>query len=397
MLNKKDLSLDGIRGFAALIVFFAHFLAAFKPTAIFGSSQPTAVELFYKTPLGLTTAGNFAVCLFFILSGYVLSIKHFNCQTKDVEIYGDILKRYVRLGIPLVLTCLVSFLIYKQDFYYNRQVADFLAHDWFRDYFKNLQDKHFFSFFQDILFQVFVKAQDYNPPAWTIMTELMGSYLTFVVVVIARNVKANYRFILYLILFLLFSGNYLQNFILGIAIADSDINLKCCWKKLFSQHKFVFFMVANIGFYFSLLIGSFPYYLSKEMLISSGSFYQNLIILDNRDVFGGGITLISSALFFLTYKHTVYKHFFETNIMQILGKYSFMLYLTHFLTLASISSFVYLKIQGMGEWMRLLLTFIVYLLSTVLLTLSMEKYANLPSIQISNRFKAFYLNKTSQV
>jgi peptidoglycan/LPS O-acetylase OafA/YrhL len=397
MQNKKETSLEGLRGLASLIVFFAHFLAAFKPVAIFGSDQTSNLGFFYKTPLGLITAGNFAVCLFFIMSGYVLSIKHFTKKTKNSEIQGDALKRYIRLGLPLFATCFLSFLISRYNFYYNSQVSILTGNDWFRDYFSKLENKGYLAFFQEMILKLFSKETNYNynPPAWTITTELIGSYLTFGILTIARNFR--YRFILYIIIFILLSGDFLQNFILGIAIADMRINYTDWEQEIISNNRFVFYLTINCLFVFSLLLASFPYYVPQKILISSGSFYNAFIFLDNRDFFGGGITLISSFLFFITYRYTIYKTWLETKFMQTLGRYSFMLYLTHFLSLASVTSLVYIKTINMSILANLFLTFGTYIFSTLVITLVMAKMVDVPSIRISNQLKLFYLNNlTSQ-
>ena len=397
MQNEKETSLEGLRGLASLIVFFARFLAAFKPVAIFGSDQTSNLGFFYKTPLGLITAGNFAVCLFFIMSGYVLSIKHFTKKTKNSEIQGDALKRYIRLGLPLFATCFLSFLISRYNFYYNSQVSILTGNDWFRDYFSKLENKGYLAFFQEMILKLFSKETNYNynPPAWTITTELIGSYLTFGILTIARNFR--YRFILYIIIFILLSGDFLQNFILGIAIADMRINYTDWEQEIISNNRFVFYLTINCLFVFSLLLASFPYYVPQKILISSGSFYNAFIFLDNRDFFGGGITLISSFLFFITYRYTIYKTWLETKFMQTLGRYSFMLYLTHFLSLASVTSLVYIKTINMSVLANLFLTFGTYVFSTLVITLVMAKIVDVPSIRISNRLKLFYLNNlTSQ-
>jgi peptidoglycan/LPS O-acetylase OafA/YrhL len=397
MQNKKETSLEGLRGLASLIVFFAHFLAAFKPVAIFGSDQTSNLGFFYKTPLGLITAGNFAVCLFFIMSGYVLSIKHFTKKTKNSEIQGDALKRYIRLGLPLFATCFLSFLISRYNFYYNNQVSILTGNDWFRDYFSKLENKGYLVFFQEMILKLFSKETNYNynPPAWTITTELIGSYLTFGILTIARNFR--YRFILYIIIFILLSGDFLQNFILGIAIADARINYIDWEKEIISNNRLVFYLTINCLFVFSLLLASFPYYVPQKILISSRSFYNAFIFLDNRDFFGGGITLISSFLFFITYRYTIYKAWLETKFMQTLGRYSFMLYLTHFLSLASVTSLVYIKTINMSVLANLFLTFGTYVFSTLVITLVMAKMVDVPSIRISNQLKLFYLNNlTSQ-
>jgi peptidoglycan/LPS O-acetylase OafA/YrhL len=141
----------------------------------------------------------------------------------------------------------------------------------------------------------------------------------------------------------------------------------------------------------SILLASFPYYVPQKILISSGSFYNVFIFMDNRDFLGGGITLISSFLFFITYRYTNFKILLETKLMQILGQYSFMLYLTHFLSLSSVTSLVYIKTINMSTFANLLLTFGMYIFSTFLTTLVIAKFVDFPSIDISNQLKSFYL------
>jgi hypothetical protein len=68
--------LDGLRGVAALVVLFGHLLITLLPPVIYlGGGVGAALYLIEigKTPLGMLWNGNAAVCVFFILSGYVLS------------------------------------------------------------------------------------------------------------------------------------------------------------------------------------------------------------------------------------------------------------------------------------------------------------------------------------
>ncbi|WP_443147193.1 acyltransferase family protein [Paenibacillus sp. KACC 21273] len=74
--------LDGLRGLAALIVVISHFVVAFYPSLYNGSIDSVhtqkSLELWIsKSPFNLFYNGNFAVCVFFVLSGYVLSYKFF--------------------------------------------------------------------------------------------------------------------------------------------------------------------------------------------------------------------------------------------------------------------------------------------------------------------------------
>ena len=79
---KKIRYLDGLRGLAAFEVVFHHFILAFYPALFAGPGVPTHLapgqEVFVSgSVLNLLYDGNFAVCIFFVLSGYVLSHKFF--------------------------------------------------------------------------------------------------------------------------------------------------------------------------------------------------------------------------------------------------------------------------------------------------------------------------------
>src|SRR6478735_3104673 len=103
--------LDGLRGVAALVVVFAHFFQFFLPAAF---APALADHLEEKTlggsPLNLAINGNFAVTLFFVLSGFVLSAPFF--LKRDAWWYmGATIKRYPRLALPAAASTLLAAII----------------------------------------------------------------------------------------------------------------------------------------------------------------------------------------------------------------------------------------------------------------------------------------------
>lgn len=82
---QKRLYLEGLRGLLSLIVVVHHFILLFQPLVFLGSNNPDDFKtrplsgsiLLANTPLNLFMNGNWAVCMFFVMSGYVLSVKYF--------------------------------------------------------------------------------------------------------------------------------------------------------------------------------------------------------------------------------------------------------------------------------------------------------------------------------
>lgn len=93
-------ALDGLRGVAALTVVFLHVaLVTTHPTG-------TVWWILNTTPLGIVRAGVAAVWVFFVLSGYVLSRRHFAGTRLVPRSYYP--RRAVRLYLPVLASAVIA-------------------------------------------------------------------------------------------------------------------------------------------------------------------------------------------------------------------------------------------------------------------------------------------------
>jgi peptidoglycan/LPS O-acetylase OafA/YrhL len=93
--------LDGLRGLASLQVIGLHFMSGFFPAL--GQVHPEAARhdwerWFIHSPLFLPLDGFAAVSTFFIISGVALTCSF---QTRPYDLAASLLRRTIRLGIPL--------------------------------------------------------------------------------------------------------------------------------------------------------------------------------------------------------------------------------------------------------------------------------------------------------
>src|SRR4051794_11019896 len=96
----KILSLESIRGLAALAVVFCHCVNGFYPT-LRKAAAPPGTQLWQN--------GEFAVRLFFVLSGFVLSLSYFR-QPSLVTLRSAAVRRYFRLLLPIAGSVLLAYL-----------------------------------------------------------------------------------------------------------------------------------------------------------------------------------------------------------------------------------------------------------------------------------------------
>lgn len=114
---RRTAYLDGLRGFAALLVYFGHHElwahGAINPEGIFENGFGYKDQHYFVTLPGVRTffsGGHFAVSVFFVISGYVLSSKpmqyiHAGDQLSLCNnLSSALFKRWIRLFLPVACT-----------------------------------------------------------------------------------------------------------------------------------------------------------------------------------------------------------------------------------------------------------------------------------------------------
>jgi len=195
---KKLAYLEGLRGIAALIVVFHHLVLMFYPALNYGEETESLSKFVAITPLNIFYNGAFAVSLFFVLSGYVLSYKYI--LTKDAKIpIGYAIKRYFRL-MPLIgFSVIFAFVIVRLNVLNPSALNAYTGSgDWLLDLFKS--DQSFFSLIKNIFYGVlFTGDNQYNPVVWSMKIEFISSMLLFAFLLLGHKLKQ--KWILFTIAF----------------------------------------------------------------------------------------------------------------------------------------------------------------------------------------------------
>ena len=171
--------LNGLRGIAASIVVLCHFAVTFYPSAVY--YDPTRAHLGHgletwiaATPLNILLSGQLAVCLFFVLSGYVLTVGFFPRPRRSKAV-AKLLARYIRLDLPILASVLICWLTIVSGLCLNIAVIAVTKSEWLRLFFR-IDANGFSQAFADGAWNVFASgAANYNPVLWTMRVELLGS------------------------------------------------------------------------------------------------------------------------------------------------------------------------------------------------------------------------------
>jgi len=129
-LGTRYAHLDGLRGIAALIVVSLHGILAFDfalYTGLPADSHGAWDIRISGLPFLLPLAGDYAVCLFFALSGFVLA--HSFSRT-NLGASALIVKRYARLCLPILAACLSSWALLASGLTFNHDAARVIGSSW---------------------------------------------------------------------------------------------------------------------------------------------------------------------------------------------------------------------------------------------------------------------------
>jgi peptidoglycan/LPS O-acetylase OafA/YrhL len=389
LINGKIVHLDGLRGLAALSVVFSHFIVTFYPALWNGNIEQThssnGIEvLIANTPLNFFYNGNVPVCIFFVLSAYVLSYKFF--------VYGDYeiitksaSRRYFRLQIPVLFSILVAWLLLKLGLYSNIQAAPLTLSNWWLATFWNFEPNFFFALkqaFWDVFFD-FNNNGIYNSVLWTMQCELNGSFFVFAFLGIFG--KSSIRFFFYIVCLAIFMKTYYLAFVLGLILSDvyNSPSLENI-RKLIQENKIITPLAIVIG----VFLGA--YFDNRNL--------YHLIELSRLKEYGFDLFSfyhIIGAFFIVLAVLNSYKlqKILSNEVCLFLGRISFSLYLMHLMIICSLTTSIFLMAYqyNLSYKISVILSFLISIFVILGVSYLTAKYIDEPAIKFSKYLQYKFL------
>ena len=307
MIKRLDY-IEGIRGWAALVVLVFHFTRE-----TFGASFP----VYHSIWLHFLLDGPLAVYVFFILSGDALSTTFL--KTQDFSFLARmVVKRYFRLAGPILAACLMVYILMKAGLHFNREAAVIVqAEDWlgaFINFPPSLLRAIKYGLL-DVFFE-HSKEKSYVPFLWPMSIELYGSFMLFAFLAIFTKLKRPLLLLLIAATWLTALGSFFALFFVGLCFA--------AWRDLG-----VFNRPLCVRWSTPLII----------IAIVADSILMELNAKPPQ-----ASILIAVCLVFGLYSNQHCLTFFSNKLSRYLGRISFPLYLTHFAVLISFTSWAILQL-----------------------------------------------------
>lgn len=174
--------IDGLRGWAALAVMLSHMLQLWLLPL---TGLQWLVLLVNRTPLGPAMDGTYAVYIFFVLSGLVLSYPTLVSGQRYKTLAGMVMNRYARLTIPIMAATLLAQAFWSAGMLHNHEVGLKQSNAWLA-FFYNFDPRPGeiwrFGFF-GVYFDWDI-VRNWNGAMASMRSELQGSFLIFALLVL---------------------------------------------------------------------------------------------------------------------------------------------------------------------------------------------------------------------
>lgn len=337
--------LDGLRGFAAFLVYWQHHvlwahgplqMAAIENAFGYNGQHHFAAFPFIRL---LFNGGHFAVATFFIISGYVLSVKPLSLiQAGDQSKLADnlssqLFRRWLRLYIPVAATTFLYMLTWHL---FGGLWVPFAKKQ------GNLRDEIWWWYCEIKNFSfIFGGGSEpwlsYNFHLWSIPVEMKGSIVVYTALLAFSRATTKAR--LWCTLGLMFYFMYIADgwycclFMSGMLLADLDLlaaknALPRLLTRLSPYKEFIYYHLLAIA----LFLGGIPTPSTNvaDLRASVGWYY--LSFLKPQAAFDYKWFYLFVAATFLvaaTPRIAWLRRFFECRFCQYLGRVSFALYLVH--------------------------------------------------------------------
>lgn len=170
-MNDRKYWIDGLKLIASIGVAIAHFYILFlQGSAVGMATVPLRIQnLFIR--LGFIVNGSYWICVFGILSGYLIGLK---CTSSFRNTLSDILLRYVRFALSFFITGIIIYIISLTVHFPTYQYAEIIGNEELYYYYQNPVS------ILDVIKMTFLFDSSIDGPLWMIGAIFWGNELSYI-------------------------------------------------------------------------------------------------------------------------------------------------------------------------------------------------------------------------
>ena len=411
MGSSKISYLDGLRGIASVIVSIQHF---------FDITHSSIVQIPHRSIFNLFFDGHLSVTIFFILSGRVLVYSAMKRNARNIETYAkSIIKRPARLAIPVIGGLLLTQILVPLKAFNSILDLQGLYGCSFCSAipigFTNLSQFVLFlsNFFLGNQMENLARSYYVGGVIWTIPVELAGSWMIFLMAILAHSIPSTQkRYLVFALvgLFFWYVGSWNFVFLLGLFISDFCLTFKA------PIAKFVANVYLSWPTRFVLVVCFFVFYTAELPIFNffndwkSIQYFKDPAYSDSVDGYIGtspgfrwdipstSVSLVALILMILIEITPLMQKFLSANVLDFYGRISFGYYLGHPFALQMVMAPILKKLRLESGYSVIGINTImipIYLIVATIFGFLFYRLLDVPAIACSNYFSTKFIAEST--
>lgn len=319
--------INGLKGIACMGVLLHHYFLGTMSAVYFGAEMPSktasGIDVWLaSSPAGFFLNGNYHVCVFLVISAFLLSRQVFGAMKKEdgfISKISDMVgKRYFRLLVPIGFFSLLNWILIKVLTVTNLNFSG------------KTTDLSFVQLISHIVVRVWtIPDSELLGPLWMIYYLFVGSFIAILLSLMAGKDR-KWIFILYLfsLFFFVHSEPYYYVIVLGVILAYLTERTKLL--DVINQKKGLFLGLGILFLALTIYFGGYPSY----FFATSPAYHYLNPLKENVNLFYvvmhgiAAFLLILSVLFIKPFAK-----FLSLKFFTFLGDISFSVYLIHIMVI----------------------------------------------------------------
>ncbi len=371
--------LDGLRGIAAVIVLMHHMVLSFYPQLADGSQHYVHGD-WPLAPVMLAWGGNLCVCIFFLLSGFVLVPATLHARS---YLLTQFTRRLIRLVPPVLAASFLGYALWSLGLMCNAAVAPISNSGWLGQFFQGAPS--LLELLWDAIRMPFVPTESrYDPVLWTMHVEYVGSFGIIAVYVLLHNKPV--RTLVLLAGLALTYGTYYSDFIAGALLADYNLKERGMALPAFWRNGLIGLFAALF-----VLFGAYSWSAGTGTPWNWADAFVEHFIADYTQAHMLAAVFLLPVLLWCRPLQSL----LSRKIPLALGRQSFSIYLVHLPLLGSLASFAFLRLYPrtgftLAFWLAAAILLAVTYAVALLFTRCIDAPTTTLSRQVGKRMDAFF-------
>lgn len=326
--------LDGLKGLGCLMVFITHF-------KMFGFSHPQEVFSFINEVF----FGDMFINVFIAASAYGITSSIYANLQKGGNLRQLILKRYLRLAIPIAFVLLFSAVIHYCGLQWNKEAEALGGNQLLTNYYNKVSIS---GLVKAIFLSPFGILEGWLSPAWMLKYIFYGTFMTIALVLGTDGLKKSkiYLVCIYFCFLFYFIDPRMIFIILGymlfVYIQSKKESKYDLWIAI------LFFLL-----YFGLRAATYHFHFHRH----------------------GNVSYSLALFLIIAVAHsTAIQRFLSTRVMIWLGKISMSVFILHFILLVSVSSWLYIQLYSLPPFAASLINLAITSAILIVMSWGFQKY-----------------------